>query len=62
MAFVKFPHKVKVNGEYYAPGTLIEVDDAAEYVKQGATEETKKGGKKAAKSSADLKVTTRKEQ
>lgn len=56
MAFVKFPHKVKVNGEYYAPGTLIEVDDAAEYVKQGATEETKKGGKRTAKSSSAPKV------
>lgn len=58
MAFVKFPHKVKVNGEYYAPGTLIEVDDAAEYVKQGASEETKKGGKRTAKSSADPKSGT----
>lgn len=57
MAFVKFPHKVKVNGEYYAPGTLIEVDDAAAYVKQGATEETKKGGKRTAKSSPAPKVT-----
>lgn len=62
MAFVKFPHKVKVNGEYYAPGTLIEVDDAAEYVKQGATEETKKGGKRTAKSSASPKGNSRKEQ
>lgn len=61
MAFVKFPHKVKVNGEYYAPGTLIEVDDAAEYVKQGATEETKKGGKRTAKSSASPKVSTSKQ-
>lgn len=61
MAFVKFQHKVKVNGEYYAPGTLIEVDDAAEYVKQGATEEIKKGGKRTAKSSPARKVNTRKE-
>lgn len=61
MAFVKFPHKVKVNGEYYAPGTLIEVGDAAEYVKQGATEETKKGGKRTAKPSTSPKVSTRKE-
>lgn len=60
MAFVKFPHKVKVNGEYYAPGTLIKVDDAAEYVKRGATEETVKGGARAAKSSATPKVSTRK--
>lgn len=57
MAFVKFPHKVKVNGEYYAPGTLIEVDNAAEYVKQGATEETKKGGKRTVKSSPAPQVT-----
>lgn len=62
MAFVKFPHKVKVNGEYYAPGTLIEVDDAAEYVKQGATEETKKGSKRTAKSYPAPKVSTRKNQ
>lgn len=62
MAFVKFPHRVKVNGEYYAPGTLIEVDDAAEYVKQGATEETKKGGKRTAKPSTSPKVSTRKNQ
>ena len=62
MAFVKFPHKVKVNGEYYAPGTLIEVDDAAEYVKQGATEEAKKGGKRAVKSSTTPKVNNRKVQ
>lgn len=62
MAFVKFPHKVKVNGEYYAPGTLIEVDDTAAYVKQGATEETKKGGKRIVKSSASPKVSTRKNQ
>lgn len=61
MAFVKFPHKVKVNGEYYAPGTLIEVDDAAEYIKQGATEEIKKGGKRTAKPSTGPKVNTRKE-
>lgn len=62
MAFVKFPHKVKVNGAYYAPGTLIQVDNAAEYVKQGATEETKKGGKRAVKSSASSKVSTCKNQ
>lgn len=60
MAFVKFPHKVKVNGVYYAPGTLIKVDDAAEYVNQGATEEIKKGGKRTTKSSTPSKKSSRK--
>lgn len=62
MAFVKFPHKVKVNGVYYAPGKLIAVDNTAEYVKQGAIEETKKSGKRTAKSSAAHKVNSSEEQ
>lgn len=62
MAYVKFPFTVKLKGKYYAPNTLIEVDDAEQYVKQGATEEIKKGGKRTAKSSASPKVSTRKDQ
>lgn len=58
MAFVKFPVKVKVDGEYYAPGTIIVVDNAEGYVKQGAVE-VKTGGKRAAKSSADPKRSVR---
>lgn len=58
MAFVKFPHKVKVNGVYYAPGTLIEVDNTAKYVKQG--EEIVRGNSKVAKPAPSRKDSTRK--
>lgn len=33
---IKFPYRVKVNGVYYQPGQVIRVNDAGEYVKQGA--------------------------
>jgi len=62
MASVKFPHKVKVNGVYYAPGTVIEVEDPADYIKQGAIEVSKKTGARASKPSSSRKSTTQKEQ
>lgn len=37
MYTIKFPFRTKVNGAYYNAGELIKVEDAAEYVKQGAT-------------------------
>lgn len=37
MVTIKFPFRVKLNGAYYNAGELIKVEDAAEYVKQGAT-------------------------
>lgn len=36
MVTIIFPFKVKLNGAYYNAGELIKVEDAAEYVKQGA--------------------------
>lgn len=36
MDSIKFPYRVKVNGIYYQPGQVIRVNDASEYVKQGA--------------------------
>lgn len=42
---VKFPFRVKCNGEYYAPGDPVKVDDVDEAVFRGAevisTEEKK---------------------
>lgn len=36
MGAVKYPFRVKCNGTYYAPGEVIEVDNVAEAVEQGA--------------------------
>ena len=49
MAVVKYPYSVKFNGKRYAPNMPIEVADATEFVKNGATvvDEKKKGGRKA---------------
>lgn len=48
MAVVKYPYFVKFNGKRYAPNMPIEVVDATEFVKNGATvvDEKKKGGRK----------------
>ncbi len=62
MAYIKFPFRVKLKGVYYAPNTLIEVDDPTEYVKAGASEEIKRTGRRATKPSASHKGNTRKEQ
>lgn len=37
MGRVCYPFRVKANGEYYAPGAVIEVEDTAAAVAQGAT-------------------------
>lgn len=34
--WVKYPFRVKSNGVYYAPGEIIETDNVAEAVEQGA--------------------------
>lgn len=36
MAVIKFPYRAKVDGVYYAPGTLIEVSETKTHVKNGA--------------------------
>lgn len=36
MGRVKFPFRVKANGEYYAPGEAVEVEDVAAAVAHGA--------------------------
>lgn len=33
---VKFPFRVKCNGEYYAPGDTVKVDDVDDAVSRGA--------------------------
>lgn len=33
---IRFPFRVKVNGAYYAPGEVIQVENADEFVRQGA--------------------------
>lgn len=62
MAVVKYPYSVKFNGKRYAPNMPIEVADATEFVKNGATlvEEKKKGGRKAkAEKTADTTEETK---
>lgn len=36
MFLVKFPHRVKIDGEYYAANTPVRVDNADEYLACGA--------------------------
>lgn len=36
MTVIRFPWHVNVDGTIYAPGDLIKVEDAAEYIKEGA--------------------------
>lgn len=36
MGRVKFPFRVKANGEYYPPGATVEVEDVADAVSHGA--------------------------
>jgi len=36
MAKIRFPWHVKVEGNYYAPGEIIEVSDASQYLSEGA--------------------------
>jgi len=61
MASVKFPHRVKFNGKYYAPGTPIEIDKAAEYADKGAQEKSEKTAKRATKPSGSRKNTRKKQ-
>lgn len=36
MFIVKFPHRVKIDQDYYPPNALIEVADATKHVEAGA--------------------------
>lgn len=36
MFIIKFPHRVKIDQDYYPPNTLIEVADATKHVEAGA--------------------------
>lgn len=33
---IKFPFRVKVNGAYYEPGVIIQVEDADKFIRDGA--------------------------
>lgn len=46
MDAIKFPFRVKINGEYHEPNETIEVEDATEYVRQGAVIIERKAGRK----------------
>ena len=36
MALIRYPHRVRHKGAFYAPGAPIEVDDPDKYIRQGA--------------------------
>ncbi len=36
MTLIKFPHRVKIDGIYYAANTPVKVNDAQEYMASGA--------------------------
>lgn len=53
MTAVKYPFAVKFNGTHYKPGAVIEVQNAAEHIKQGAVEVKRTPGRKKAELPAE---------